>query len=263
MYSSSGVQAADDSPVRVRALTYHRFGEERFDPFCVNPADFESQVRYLSEEGRLLSPDSLRSFLSGESTVRQDSCLITIDDGMCSTMDVAYPVLEKYSATALIFVSSGLVGRTLSGSPESYMGWADIRGLSRSGVIEVGSHAHTHRSFGKMTERQVLEEARRSRMLLEQEIGKRVSVFAYPFGTYGDFTSVTDDLLIRAGYELAFNSMHGAITADAKTGSMPRIKVEGGEPLGCFAQITRGGLDAWRLVDRNFWRLQRVRQELS
>ncbi|MBK7151881.1 MAG: hypothetical protein IPH72_09000 [Sandaracinaceae bacterium] len=44
--------------------------------------------------------------------------------------------------------------------------------------------------------------------------------------------------------------------------SLPRVKIEGGEPLPMFALQSRGALDAWRVVDQNLYRLQRVRQEI-
>ena len=56
--------------------------------------------------------------------------------------------------------------------------------------------------------------------------------------------------------------MHGAVRPGADPISLPRVKVEGGEPLSLFALQTRGAMDAWRVVDQNLHRLQRVRQEI-
>ena len=44
---------------------------------------------------------------------------------------------------------------------------------------------------------------------------------------------------------------------------LPRVKIEGGEPLAMFALQSRGALDAWRVVDQNLYRLQRVRREIT
>ena len=92
--------------------------------------------------------------------------------------------------------------------------------------------------------------------------------FAYPFGTHGDFSDATDRALDEAGYALAFHSQHGAVRAgmiarDAPLRSLPRIKIESGEDLGQLERITHGAMDAWSIVDRNLWRLQRVRAEIA
>ena len=41
------------------------------------------------------------------------------------------------------------------------------------------------------------------------------------------------------------------------------VKVEGGDASWMFRLAATGGMDAWRLVDDNLWRLQRVRKELT
>ncbi|MEZ4248585.1 MAG: hypothetical protein R3B99_10120 [Polyangiales bacterium] len=87
--------------------------------------------------------------------------------------------------------------------------------------------------------------------------------FAYPFGTHGDFTSETEAALRDAGYTLAFNSKHGAIHPHMDPVSLPRVKIEGGEAAWMFRLAAQGGMDAWRVVDDNLWRLQRVRKELT
>ena len=88
-----------------------------------------------------------------------------------------------------------------------------------------------------------------------------VRSFAYPFGTIGDFNPSTDQLLGKAGYSLAFNSIHGSIRAGMDALSLPRVKVEAGEPQAMFELISRGATLPWQVVDRNLWRFQRIRTE--
>jgi peptidoglycan/xylan/chitin deacetylase (PgdA/CDA1 family) len=246
-----------------RLLTYHRFGESHGDAFCVSPHEFERQVAMLARQGRAVSLQDLISHVSKEREIPQDACLITIDDGMLSTLTHALPILEKWKVPAVAFVSSGLVGKSIPDMPERYMGWDELRQLIASGLVEVGSHAHTHRSLGNMGLEDARFEARISKETLEENLGVPIRCFAYPFGTKGDFSSATDSALREAGYEIAFNSMHGAIRRDMPRFSLPRVKIEGGEGLLWFSLISRGALDAWRIVDNNLWRLQRVRKEVA
>lgn len=251
---------------RIRALTYHRFGYERRDAFCVSPADFELQMAWLSSHGLAVSLDDVIEFMRGQRRLKSKSVLVTIDDGCVSTFEVALPILQKYRVPAVAFITSSLIGMGELGLPERYMDWDELRACAKAGLT-IGSHAYSHRSLGQLPIEDARDEARQSREQLEAELGQKVISFAYPFGTHGDFNPETDRALMEAGYEVAFNSQHGNIhfgSHRAKTGliSLPRIKVEGGEPLLMFRLLVNGAMDPWRAIDRNLWRFQRVRKEI-
>jgi peptidoglycan/xylan/chitin deacetylase (PgdA/CDA1 family) len=251
----------------VRALTYHRVGDDSpQDPFCVTRDAFDAQMRLLAEEGRAVSLAQVQRFVSGAGEARdalpKDACLVTVDDGCLSTLTEVLPTLRRWDVPAVAFVSSALIGADYDGLPERYLTWDELRELDASPLVTVGSHAHTHRSLGLMSPADARAEARRSRETLEAQLGHPVRSFAYPFGTRADFNAVTERALADAGYHVAFNSMHGAILPGADPISLPRVKVEGGEPLSLFSLQSRGAMDAWRVVDTNLHRLQRVRQEV-
>lgn len=247
----------------VRVLTYHRFGDAPRDPFCVSVADFDAQMRLLSEQGRAVSLEQIADMLAGRTSLPEGACLVSIDDGMVSTLEGALPVLQRWRVPAAVFVSSALIDRHVDGAEERYLTWTELTEVADSGLVDVGSHAHTHRSLGSMPPAEASEEMVRSRAVLEDRLARPVTSFAYPFGTRHDYSPQTDAALERAGYEIAFNSMHGAIRPGMSCFSLPRVKVEGGEPLFMFDLVTRGGMDAWRVIDSNLWRFQRVRTELQ
>ena len=247
---------------RVRVLTYHRFGDVPGDAFWVSAAHFEEQVKWLAEQGLAVSLRDVQEFVAGRQALPDGAALITIDDGSYSTLSIAAPILAKYSVPAVAYITSSLIGLGDLGHGERFMSWDELRHMAEAG-IEVGSHAFTHRSLGKMPLPEARSEARQSKVRLEQELGREVSSFAYPFGTHGDFTEGTEAALREAGYSLAFNSQHGALRPGMDPISLPRVKIEGGEALWMFQLAARGAMDAWRVVDRNLWRFQRVRTEIS
>jgi peptidoglycan/xylan/chitin deacetylase (PgdA/CDA1 family) len=175
----------------------------------------------------------------------------------------AVPVLRRHGVPAVAFVSSNLIGREIEGVEERYLTWGELREVADSGVVTVGSHAHTHRSLGLLPAAEAAAEAKRSREILQDKLGREVASFAYPFGTYLDFNDSTERAIAAAGYTVAFNSMHGAIRQGMNPISLPRVKVEGGDPQIVFSLLSRGGMDAWRAIDRNLWHFQRVRAELT
>lgn len=245
---------------RVRALTYHRVADVPRDAFCVPPEVFEAQMRHLAERRLAVSLERVLRFVAGEETLPDGACLVTIDDGLESTLTEALPVLRRWGIPAVAFVSAGLVGSNVR-YPEPYMGWDELRALRDSGLFTIGSHAYSHRSLGLIAREDAVSEARRSRELLEDGLGVPIEAFAYPFGTRADFSEDTERVLADAGYSIAFNSMHGTIREGADPISLPRVKVESGEALWMFALLVRGAMDPWRAVDLTLHRLQRQRAE--
>ena len=247
---------------RLRAITYHRFGDVPADPYCVSPAAFAAQMRWLADQNLLASLDDVEGFIGGQKELRPNSVLVTIDDGCQSLHREALPILRDYQIPAVAFVSAGLVGApTISiDHPEPYATWDELGQLRDAGV-EIGSHAFDHRSLGRMDAEAARDQAVRSRDLISQRLGSPTRSFAYPFGTHADFDAATDRLLADAGYQIAFNSLHGTIRPGMDRISLPRVKIEGGEGMLMFQLACRGAMDAWRVVDDLLWRVQQSRQE--
>jgi len=61
---------------------------------------------------RVVSPEQVFSALRGETKLPDRSLLITFDDGWSDTAEYAQPILEKFSAKALIFVAGIAVNRS-------------------------------------------------------------------------------------------------------------------------------------------------------
>lgn len=244
-------------------LTYHRIQKSIRDPFAVSPSDFERHMSRLRMENRVADHAQLLGYARGAAEREDNACLITIDDGMASTYFEALPILLEYRIPAVIYVSSALIGRDVPGLPERYMNWNELRQIADTGLITIGSHAHTHRSLGSMSPMEAKDEIVRSRAVLEDGLGISVQTFAYPFGTRGDFNSQTRSALDGAGFESGFISMHGYVAPGSDPLALPRIKVEGGESDLLFSLISRGATVPWRLIDESLWRLQRNRAEIS
>lgn len=247
---------------RVRALTYHRFGDAPGDPWCVATTQFAVQMRWLAEHGLLVSLDAVRDFVSGRATLPRNAVLVTIDDGCRTLLSEALPILRDYAVPAVAYVSAGLVGAdaVAADHAEPYATWDELAKVRDAGV-EIGSHAFDHRSLARMSDAEALDQAFRSRERIEAELGVPARSFAYPFGTRADFDARTDRLLVQAGYTIAFHSVHGTIRPGMAPISLPRVKIEGGEDQRMFELTSRGAMDAWRIVDELVPRLARARSE--
>lgn len=246
---------SEPSPA-VRALMYHRFGDFVRDPLCVDTRTFESQVRFLAREGLAVSVEQLATFLEGRGDLPGGGVLITVDDGYLSVFSKMAPILHRYGVPAVAYVTTSRLGTSTGGGRERFMSWDEAAKLPELGIA-VGSHAHTHRSLGRMSLAEASEEGGRSRELLRSRLGVQADSFAYPFGMKPDHSPDTARVLRELGYRSVFTAMHGAVYPGADPSCLPRIKVEGGEGLRMFKLLCRGALDVWRLFDEVGHRLQR------
>ncbi len=245
---------------QVRVLTYHRFGEQARDPYCVSRQEFEAQMRFISEQQLAIGEADLLAFLAGERTVPANAVLVTTDDGFRSVLTEMLPILQRHRVPAIAFVSSGLIGTGRAGdADEPYLTWPEVRELAAAGVT-IGSHAVHHRSLAQLAPAEQQQEAAGSKARIEQELGAAIASFAYPYGTLADFDQASADVLRAAGYRLGFTSQHGAIERGAPDWlQLPRVKVEAGDPGWLFPQLCHGALDVWRMVDTLLWRTQQAR----
>jgi hypothetical protein len=109
----------------------------------------------------------------------------------------------------------------------------------------------------KLSAQEALEEGQKSKQLIEQHLGSPITSFAYPFGMRTDESPETARMLTGCGYSTVFIAQHGTLRPGADLARLPRVKVEGGEPMWMFKLLCRGGMDAWKLVDDTAWKLQR------
>lgn len=248
---------------KIRVLTYHRFGPCDRDPFTVEVQQFEEQMRWLAGRKLAISLADLEEFLAGRRDVPNGSVVVTVDDGYQEVASVALPICRRYGIPAVVFVPTAEIAETEADVTISVPHRPNRRRLSAEELkalpetwTAIGSHSWQHRSLGRMRPEEAWLQITRSRRDLELILGRPITAFAYPFGTRKDFNPTTARLLAKAGYRLGFTSQHGAITLTADPHALPRIKVEGGEPLWMFRLLVTGALDSWLLVDRSLWWLQ-------
>lgn len=227
----------------IRVLTYHGFADNLRAPFSVSPKEFERQIKWLKQNDLIISPDEFRQFLSGTLKVSGKKVLITIDDGFENVFDIALKVLTKHRASAILFAVPNWIGTT------GFMDKSQLIELADNN-IEIGSHSISHQSMARAGTDLARDEIFRSRHLLEDLIKRPVTAFAYPYGTLNDFNNDTRAMAGEAGYDLVFTSQHGPTIATTDALEIPRVKVEGGDPGWHFPVLAKGGMDAWRLVDR-------------
>jgi peptidoglycan/xylan/chitin deacetylase (PgdA/CDA1 family) len=109
-------------------------------------------------------------------------------------------------------------------SPLSTLDWAEIDELAGSGLVQFGSHTHTHPILSRCPPGVQRQELKRSREVL-LERGLAADLFAYPNGGVSDFTDQTQELLRDLGYFCALSMLPGLNRRGTDVYALRRIGV--------------------------------------
>jgi peptidoglycan/xylan/chitin deacetylase (PgdA/CDA1 family) len=188
---------------RFAILMYHRVAEQRqgipAPTWNVTPRAFRQQIEGLRARGFAFA--SLRSVMEAARTgtpVAPNTVVITFDDGYRNNYLHAWPVLRELKVPATIFVASAFLD---TGKPFSFdswstanasrtpredwqpLTWAECQAMTATGLVEIGSHSHSHVDFRGDASRLRADLADSASVIREQlNLERRDLLFAFPYG---------------------------------------------------------------------------------
>ena len=134
----------------------------------MSPESFERQMRFLRERKyNIVSLEELTDLIKNKKKIPPMTVAVTFDDGYLDNYTHAYPVLKKYNIPAAIFVVINRIGKHLVN--DDYMSWSQIREISESGLITIGSHSMSHPNLSEIS----LEEQLKEEILESKKYWKR------------------------------------------------------------------------------------------
>lgn len=247
-------------------LSYHEVSDpaQALQPaYAVTPTDFVRQMDWLRNHGfRFVAVGDVIASRQGGKPLPERAVLITFDDGYQSVWDNAWPILKAFRIPAVIAVTGSWLeekgtvdfdGKKLP--RERLLSWDELREMSESGLVEVGSHSFDlHRGVlgnpqGNMepattTRRWIAEERRyedeaawrkrvkgdleRNRDLIRRRTGKAPRVLSWPYGRYN---TPAREIAERLGMPVGLTLDDGANVRDTPLWGLRRILVERGMSL--------------------------------
>ena len=185
MQSASQKQLAT---ARIPILMYHDLDSQR-SPVSISPRSFSSQMQWLSQNDyTVLSLSTLAQMLNQKEPLPSRSVVITFDDGFASFYQYAFPILTEYQFPATVFLVSDYCSRDNAWptQPASIpvrplMTWQQIFEIERHG-IGIGAHTASHPYLDQLDYANAEREMLDSKHKIEDEIGRAVDHFAYPYG---------------------------------------------------------------------------------
>ncbi len=184
-------------------LLYHHI-DDKPGSLYVDTQTFTSQMNYLVEKGytTMTLPEVVADLPSGQFPPKPVA--LTFDDGYRDMYNNAYPVLRERNLKATFF----LITQLMEGG--DYLTWQQAREMAGNPLVTIGDHTLSHRPLPALSDEDIKSEILSSKGILEGQLGVKINVFAYPYGSY---TPRADKYLQEGGFAAAVGTQYGVSCA--------------------------------------------------
>lgn len=198
---------------KIDILLYHQVGirpntRTNLDCFC-DIKEFSKQMKYLKTSGHnVISLQRAIELIFMRKSIDSSYVALSFDDGSEEFYDLVFPILEEFGFPSIVYPVTGFLGKVATFgkryNPDlKIISKGMLKELSQLGV-ELGAHTMDHVKLTKVDRKEALRQIIRSKDVIEQLIGKRVSSFSYP---HGDYNSEIIDLLKQSKFESALTCL--------------------------------------------------------
>lgn len=244
-------------PTGIAILIYHRVGGRTPISVDLPTALFDEQMAFLTDRCQVLSLTDAAELLEAGEPPADDRphVVVTFDDGTADFVDEALPVLERHGVPATYYLATEFIDRQRpfpdDGAP---MTWAAATEVVASGLVDIGSHTHTHALLDRIAPADAAHELDRSIEVIETHLGVTPEHFAYPKALLG---SPQNEHEVRSRFRTA---TIGRTRPNPWAGSdlhrLTRSPIQVSDGMDFFERKVRGGMclenDVRDLVNR--WR---------
>jgi peptidoglycan/xylan/chitin deacetylase (PgdA/CDA1 family) len=228
--------------VNIPILCYHNLNPVKPGSMNMTPKRFDGQLQYLKDNGYTIIPLKVAvEYLQGKrSSVPSKAIVITADDGWKSVYTYMLPIIKKHNVPVTLFIYP----QTIS-EGKNAMTWEDLKELQQTGLFDIQSHTYDHPNFKKTKrrlsaasyEKYVDMQLTKSKKILEEKMGKQITLLAWPFGIYDDYL---EQHAAKAGYDMAFSIDYRSANKSYKPMAQPRFMIIEAQTMQTFTSIAKG-----------------------
>ena len=165
----------------IPVLMYHSLDPNRIPgKLSVSLEVFKKHLNFLKKMNFQIL--SIQQYLDRnmQASFFEKVAVLTFDDGYLDNYTHAYPLLEKMGFPCTFFVNPQSIGT------KGFMTWDMLQKMSRTPGIEVQSHGISHDPLKDLDEMRAKISICESKKILEHMLGKGVTGFSYPSGSFND-----------------------------------------------------------------------------
>lgn len=245
------------APAGITILIYHRVGGRTSVSVDLPTSLFDEQMAFLAERCRPVSLTDAAELLEAGEAPADDRphVVVTFDDGTADFVDEALPVLERHGVPATYYLATDFIDRQVPFPDEGVaLTWGAAKEMVASGVVDIGSHTHTHALLDRIPAAEAAHELDRSIAMVETHLGVTPIHLAYPKALLG---SPQNEHEVRKRFRTA---TIGRTRPNPWAGSdlhrLTRSPIQAPDGMEFFERKVRGGMrlenDARDVVNR--WR---------
>lgn len=219
--------------IKVPILIYHSvrphtsFETELMKYYDVAPESLEKQFGYLKYNGyTVISFDNLINTLTKGTPLPKKSVVLNFDDGWENQYQYAFPILKRYHYTATFFIYTDPIDAN-----DSFLTGDQILEMDSAGMT-FGGHTRSHPYLFEIRDTNLLrQEIIGGKNIIEDRLGHKIDIFAYPFGWY-------NDQIIKVLKEAGFKAARSTYSGIYQT-SQDIFKLKGIEVTDDFDKFTK------------------------
>ena len=198
----------------VLSIMYHRFNETKYPSTNIKMNIFLEHINLIKKLGyQFLHPEKFKE--NFDIPKKDKKILLTIDDGLKSFYDNAWPYLKEKKIPFILFVSTKPVGNN------GYMTWDQIKEIDKHEFAIIGHHSHSHEYLIDKSQDEFLNDMKTANQIFQNELGYVPILFSYPFGEYSKF--MRD--YVSENFKIAFGQHSGIIDVNKNKFELPRFPI--------------------------------------
>lgn len=227
-----------------------------------SPKIFHEQMKFLYENGYSVAglAQLTRDISAGKDIVPK-TLVLTFDDGFKDFYTDAFPVLQQFGFTAMVFLATGFIDQGLRFNGQACLSWDEVRELKKYG-ISFGSHTVTHPVLSMVSKKELEYELVCSKARIESELGEEVESFCYPFAfpeiNYAHVESLIA-MLAKSGYRCGVSTKIGTASRYDNVFCLKRLPVNSLDDERLFSAKIDGAYD-WVHACQVFYKRLRPRK---
>ena len=207
---------------RSKVIFYHDIHDGRkHTNMSTSVKVFEQHIRIIRENGYKIVTEITN--LTGQIE-------ICFDDGFLGLYD-NIELIKRLKIPIHLFVVSSFLGK------EKYMNQNQLSELNDLGLIKISSHTHAHQLLSRISDKEVGNELKESKEILENITAKKIYSLCYP---EGKFNKKVIEIARALGYNKQYCSIPGFYTDDFVKNVKKRSLVQFADEKE-FKAILKGG----------------------